>query len=101
MRTHVENDPRIGLRGFEAIKALKRDYAWAIDLSICVFPQEGLTNDPGTEELLVAALRDGGDLIGGWPYIVTAPAAQPQKMFRFPPALHVDVSLSPHFYVPP
>ena len=39
------------LRGFEAIKALKRDYAWAIDLSICVFPQEGLTNDPGAEEL--------------------------------------------------
>src|SRR4029079_7300234 len=37
MRTHVEIDPRIALRGFEAIKALKRDYAWAIDLSICVF----------------------------------------------------------------
>ena len=51
MRTHVEIDPRIALRGFEAIKALKRDYAWAIDLSICVFPQEGLTNDPGAEEL--------------------------------------------------
>ena len=51
MRTHVEIDPRIALRGFEAVKALKRDYAWAIDLSICVFPQEGLTNDPGAEEL--------------------------------------------------
>jgi cytosine deaminase len=39
MRTHVEIDPRIGLRSFEAIKALRRDYRWAIDLSICVFPQ--------------------------------------------------------------
>src|SRR6476659_8125339 len=28
MRTHVEVDPRIGLRGFEAIRRLKRDYAW-------------------------------------------------------------------------
>ena len=56
MRTHVEIDPRIGLRSFEAVKALKRDYAWALDLSICVFPQEGLTNDPGAEELLIAAL---------------------------------------------
>lgn len=28
MRTHVEVDPRAGLRSFEAIKALKRDYAW-------------------------------------------------------------------------
>ena len=73
MRTHVEIDPRIGLRGFEAIKALKRDYAWAIDLSLCVFPQEGLTNDPGAEELLIAALRDGGEAIGGCPYMDTDP----------------------------
>src|SRR3979411_556500 len=79
MRTHVEIDPRIGLRGVAAIKALKRDYAWAIDLKICVFPQEGLTNDPGTEELLVAALRDGGDLIGGCPYMGTDPHAQLEK----------------------
>src|SRR5213596_2575334 len=67
MRTHVEIDPRIGLRGFEAVKALRRDYAWAIDLSLCVFPQEGLTNDPGSEELLIQALRDGGEVIGGCP----------------------------------
>ena len=57
MRTHVEVDPRIGLTSFAAIRRLKRDYAWAIDLEICVFPQEGLLNDPGTEELLVAACR--------------------------------------------
>ena len=43
MRTHVEVDPRIGLRSFNAIRRLKADYAWAIDLEICVFPQEGLT----------------------------------------------------------
>ena len=75
MRTHVEIDPRIGLRSFEAIKRLKRDYAWAIDLSLCVFPQEGLTNDPGAEELLIQALRDGGEVIGGCPYTDTDPNA--------------------------
>ena len=75
MRTHVEIDPRIGLRGYEAIKALKQDYAWALDLSICAFPQEGLTNDPGCEELLVEALRDGADLIGGCPYMDSDPDA--------------------------
>ena len=32
-----------GCKGFHAIRRLKRDYAWAIDLEICVFPQEGLT----------------------------------------------------------
>src|SRR4030095_665041 len=44
MRTHVEVDPRIGLRSFTAIQRLKWDYAWAIDLEICVFPQEWLHN---------------------------------------------------------
>ena len=55
MRTHVEVDPRIGLRSFNAMRRLKQDYRWAIDLELCVFPQEGLINDPGTEELLVEA----------------------------------------------
>ncbi len=101
MRTHVEIDPRIGLRGFEAIKALKRDYAWAIDLSICVFPQEGLTNDPDTEELLVAALRDGGDLIGGCPYMDTDPMAQLEKLFDLAQAFDVDVDLHLDFDLDP
>jgi cytosine deaminase len=101
MRTHVEIDPRIGLRGFQAIRALKRDYAWAIELSICVFPQEGLTNDPGTEELLVAALRDGGDLIGGCPYMDTDPMAQLEKLFDLAQAFDVDVDLHLDFDLDP
>src|ERR1700751_6254577 len=47
MRTHVEIDPGIGLKGFHAIKQL----AWAIDIEICAFPQEGLINNPGTDVL--------------------------------------------------
>ena len=101
MRTHVEIDPRIGLRGFEAIKALKRDYAWAIDLSLCVFPQEGLTNDPGAEELLVAALRDGGEAIGGCPYMDTDPNAHLEKLFDLAQAFDVDVDLHLDFDLDP
>src|SRR6202012_4463780 len=59
MRTHVELDPGIGMIGFDAISQLARDYAWAVDVEICVFPQEGLTNYPGTEELLIEGLRRG------------------------------------------
>lgn len=94
MRTHVEIDPRVGLRSFAAIKALKADYAWGLDLSICVFPQEGLTNDPGTEELLVAALENGADLLGGCPYTDADPAAQIEKLFGL--AGHFDVDLDFH-----
>jgi cytosine deaminase len=101
MRTHVEIDPRIGLRGFEAIKALKHDYAWAIDLSLCVFPQEGLTNDPGTEELLIAALRDGGDLIGGCPYMDTDPQAHIEKLFDLAQRFDIDIDLHLDFDLDP
>ncbi|MBR0742470.1 amidohydrolase family protein [Bradyrhizobium japonicum] len=101
MRTHVEIDPRIGLRGFEAVKALKRDYAWAIDLSLCVFPQEGLTNDPGSEELLVQALRDGGDAIGGCPYMDTAPNTHLERIFDLAQEFDVDVDLHLDFDLDP
>lgn len=101
MRTHVEIDPRIALRGFEAVKALKRDYAWAIDLSLCVFPQEGLTNDPGSEELLVQALRDGGEAIGGCPYMDTDPNAHLERIFDLAQEFDVDVDLHLDFDLDP
>jgi cytosine/creatinine deaminase len=101
MRTHVEIDPRIGLRGFEAVKALKRDYAWAIDLSLCVFPQEGLTNDPGSEELLIQALRDGGEVIGGCPYTDTDPNAHLARIFDLAEEFDVDVDLHLDFDLDP
>src|SRR5258708_32420286 len=101
MRTHVEIDPRIALRGFAAIKALKRDYAWAIDLSICVFPQEGLTNDPGTEELLIEALHGGGEAIGGCPYMDTDPHAHIEKLFDLAQQFDVDVDLHLDFDLDP
>src|SRR5947209_4497488 len=60
MRTQVEIDPGIGLRGFEAIRSLATDYRWAIDIELCGFPQDGLTNYPGTEELLVTTTELAG-----------------------------------------
>ncbi|MCA6121011.1 amidohydrolase family protein [Bradyrhizobium sp. WSM 1704] len=101
MRTHVEIDPRVGLRGFEAVKALKRDYAWALDLSLCVFPQEGLTNDPGADELLVAALRDGAQAIGGCPYVDTDPNAQIARIFDLAQEFDIDVDLHLDFDLDP
>jgi cytosine deaminase len=67
MRTHVELDPGVELRSFEALEALRRDYAWAIDIELCVFPQEGLTNNPRADELLIEALKLGAKVIGAAP----------------------------------
>ena len=101
MRTHVEADPRVGLNGFHALRTLKRDYAWALDLQICVFPQEGLTNDPGTEELLVEACEQGADVIGGCPYTDTDPAAQTARIFDIARRFDLDVDFHLDFDLDP
>jgi cytosine deaminase len=93
MRTQVEIDPAIGLRGFEAVNSLVADYRWAIDLEICVFPQDGLTNYPGTEELLVAALKEGAPVLGGAPRYDSDPAAQIERIFALAREFDVDLDL--------
>ena len=94
MRTHVEIDPVIGLTGFRAIQQLKKDYAWGITLSLCVFPQEGLHNNAGTYELLEEALQSGADLLGGCPYTDSLPEKQIETLFEL--AVKHDVDLDFH-----
>jgi cytosine/creatinine deaminase len=94
MRTHVELDPGIGMTGFEAVEQLARDYAWAIDVELCVFPQEGLTNYPGTEELLIEGLRRGARTIGAVPYFDTDPRAQIDRIFAI--ARDFDAEIDMH-----
>jgi cytosine/creatinine deaminase len=101
MRTHVEVDPRIGLNGFHAIGRLKKDYAWAINIEICVFPQEGLLNDPGTEELLVAACEQGADLIGGCPYTDSDPHGQIAHIFAIAQRFDLDIDFHLDFDIDP
>jgi cytosine/creatinine deaminase len=94
MRTHVELDPGIGMIGFEAVEQLARDYAWAIDVELCVFPQEGLTNYPGTEELLIEGLRRGARTIGAAPYFDSDPRAQIDRIFAI--ARDFDAEIDMH-----
>ena len=97
MRTQVEIDPGIGLRGFEAINALATTYKWAIDIELCVFPQDGLTNYPGTEELLVEALKAGAKVLGAAPRYDSDPSAQLERIFAL--ADEYDVTLDLHLDV--
>jgi cytosine deaminase len=93
MRTQVEIDPGIGMRGFEAIRALADAYKWAIDIELCVFPQDGLTNYPGTEELLVEALKAGAPVLGAAPRYDSDPGAQLERIFALARDYDVDLDL--------
>lgn len=91
MRTHVEIDSGIGFRGLDAVRQLARDFAWAIDIEICVFPQEGLTNNPGTEPLLVEALSRGAGVIGGAPYTDSDSRGQIARIFAIAVERGIDI----------
>jgi cytosine deaminase len=93
VRTHVEVDPGIGLRGFEAIRRVGEAYRWAVDLEICVFPQEGLTNNPGTEELMREALAQGAQVVGAAPYTDPNPREQIERVFRMARDFDVDIDM--------
>jgi len=93
MRAQVEVDPAIGMRGFEAVQSLVADYKWAIDIEICVFPQDGLTNDPGTDELLVEGLERGARAIGGAPRYDADPACQIRRIFELAREYDVDADI--------
>lgn len=93
MRTHVEVDPKVGMRGFEGVKALIDEYAWAIDIEICVMPQEGLLNNPGTEELIVQALKSGARVVGAAPNYDSDSSAQIRRIFDIAREYDVDIDM--------
>ena len=94
MRTHLEVDPVLQLNSLLAHLPLKKEYAWGITLQLTVFAQEGITNQPGTEQLLRQALAMGGDLIGSAPY--TDPDPEQNIRIVFDLAEHFDCDVDFH-----
>lgn len=93
VRTHVEVDPNVGLKGFEALAQLREDYRWAVDLELCVFAQEGMTNVPETDANVVECLRRGARLVGGAPGYDPDRAGQIRRVFALAREFDVDVDL--------
>ena len=93
VRTHLEVDPGIGLRSLDAILPLIEEYRWAIDLEVCVFPQEGLLNNPGTDELMVEGLKRGARVVGAAPYTDTDPHGQIDRVFEMARELDADIDM--------
>jgi len=101
MRSFVETDPRVDLRSFDALIQLKRDYAGSMDLDLCAFAQEGLTQEMATCDLLVSALEKGATSVGGCPYTDPDPVRHIAlildlaERFGVPADFHIDFDLDP------
>ena len=94
IRTHAEIDLPVGTKCIEALTMLRKEYAWAVDLEICAFAQEGLSAAPEADKALVKALETGAKVIGGAPNYDTDHAAQINRVFEL--ARHYDIDIDMH-----
>lgn len=65
LRTNCDVDSYVGLKGIEALTALRENYKDDITIQIAAFAQEGVFQDDKTQGLLNDAMRMGADLVGG------------------------------------
>jgi len=68
IRSHVDVDTIGGLVPLRGVVQAAREYADLCEIQTVIFPQEGIVRDPGTAGLMDAAMREGGDLVGGMPH---------------------------------
>jgi cytosine/creatinine deaminase len=68
IRSHVDVDTIGGLKGLRGVAAARADWADLCDIQLVAFPQEGIWRDPGTDELMAAAMDEGADVVGGMPH---------------------------------
>lgn len=97
-RCHVDAQTVWGLRHIEEMLELRRKYAKLIDMQFVAFPQGGMLIQPGTTDLMRAALEMGVDLVGG-----IDPAAIDRDPIRhletiFDLATHYDRGIDIHLH---
>jgi cytosine/adenosine deaminase-related metal-dependent hydrolase len=107
VRTNVDVDPIVGLKGVEALLELKKEFENIIKVQIVAFAQEGFTKYPDTENLLKEAMNMGCDAVGGHTIVDTDGKAHIDKVFeiakRFNVSMdfHADESGNPQHYLLP
>ncbi|MFU8785690.1 MAG: amidohydrolase family protein [Candidatus Izemoplasmataceae bacterium] len=65
LRTNVDVDASVGLKGVEALLKLKEEYKDIIHIQVAALAQEGIYFDDQTQDLLEDAIKLGVDAIGG------------------------------------
>lgn len=65
IRTHVDVDLGLGLRGIDVVREAAAGYAGAVRVEIVAFPQDGVLRRPGVLDLLARAARQGVEHLGG------------------------------------
>jgi cytosine deaminase len=97
LRSHVDVDTVGRLVPLEGVLAAARDCADIAEVQTIAFPQEGIVRDPGTAELMAAAMEAGADIVGGMPHWETNEADQHEHVrFCFELATSFDADVDMH-----
>jgi cytosine deaminase len=81
VRSHVDVDPEAGLASIEGVMAARDARRDRVSVELVAFPQSGMLVEPGTAELMEAAVGAGCEAVGG-----LDPAG-----FDADPSRHLDV----------
>lgn len=65
IRSHVDVDPNYGLENLHGVLEAWEGTRHAVGLELVAFPQTGMLINPGTAELMEAALDEGASIVGG------------------------------------
>jgi cytosine/creatinine deaminase len=97
LRSHVDIDTIGGLVPLEGVLAAARDCAAIAEVATIAFPQEGILRDPGTADLMVAAMEAGACVVGGMPHWERTEDDQHEHVrFCFELAARFDADIDMH-----
>jgi cytosine deaminase len=97
VRSHVDVDTIGGLTPLDGVLAAAADCADIADVQVVAFPQEGIVRDPGTAELMVAAMESGAHVVGGMPHWEATEDEQREHVrFCFELARRFDADIDMH-----
>ncbi len=68
VRVFADIDTIGGLLPFKALLQLKADYRDIVEIQVVAFPQEGIVQNPGSEDLMKEAMKLSPDVVGGIPW---------------------------------
>ncbi len=98
IRTFVDIDTEVGLRGFHGVQQMREEFRDALTVQIVAFPQSGMLIRPGTVALMEEALQQGAEVVGGLdPSAVDRdPAKHLDTIFTLAERYNVDVDIHLH-----
>ena len=96
IRALADVDTKAGLRGVEALCALRDEFATDVHVQVVAFAQDGIVREAGTDDLLARAMELGADVVGGIPWIeddAAAMAAHCDVVFDVAAAFDAPISM--------